>query len=141
VPIAEALGEPDPERRREILLQVVRDTVGPGLDPAELDLALAMAGDHAEEFFADLRAAAAAAAGEPQPDPPWLEHPWIDRLADLNVPVMAVVAPRAGGLRQAIAARAQDAEIVVSAASPGLAPVAERIRTAQLLERMLDRVS
>ena len=142
VPIAEALGEPDPGRRREILLQVVRETIGPGLDPAELDLALAMASDHAEEYFADLRAAAAVATDDtPQPDPPWLEHPWVDRLGDLNLPVMVVVGPRARSLALAIAARAKDAEIVISAASPGLAPVAERIRTAQLIDRMLDRVS
>ncbi len=141
VPIANALSEPDPARRRDIYLQVVRDTVGPGLDPEELELAVAMASDHADEFFADLQAAAAAAAGgRPLPDPPWMEHPWIDRLADLDVPLMAVLGPRAHGLRQVIADRAKDAEIIVSEGSPGLAPVGERIRTAEALVRILERV-
>jgi hypothetical protein len=98
VRVAEALSEPDPARRRAIYLQVVRETAGPGLDPAELELTLAMAGDHADEFFAELQAAAAAAAaGQPPPDPPWMDDPWIDRLADLTIPVTAVIGRRARG--------------------------------------------
>jgi hypothetical protein len=141
VPIANALSEPDPARRRDIYLQVVRDIVGPGLDPAEVELAMAMASDHADEFFANLQAVAAAGISGPLPDPPWMERPWIDRLADLNVPVMAVVGPRAHRYGEAIAARAKNAEIIVSEGSPGLAPVGERIRTAQILVRMLERIS
>jgi hypothetical protein len=142
LPVAEALSEPDPARRRAIYLQVVRETVGPDLDPAELELTLAMAGDHAEEFFADLQAAAAAAAaGEPPPDPPWMDDPWIDHLADLAVPVTAVVGPRGRGLGEAITARARHGEIVVAEGGPGLEPAGARVQAAQTLVRMLLRVS
>ena len=139
--LANALNEPDPARRREIYLQHVRDTTDPGLDPAELETVLAMASDHAEEFLADLHATATAAAtGEPQPDPPWMEHAWIDRLEDLNVPLTAVVGPR-GAIGEAIAARSAGAEIILTAAYPGLGgSAAERGRVAEALSRMIDRV-
>jgi hypothetical protein len=139
--LANALNEPDPARRREIYLQHVRDTTEPGLDRAELETVLAMATDHAEEFLADLQATAtAAAAGEPQPDPPWMERAWIDRLENLNVPVTAVVGPR-GAIGDAIAARSAGAEIILTAAYPGLGGSAfDRGRVADALGRMIDRV-
>jgi hypothetical protein len=138
-PVVDALDEDDPGRRREVLLQAVRDTAGPGVDPAELDRAVAMMSDHAEEFFAELRAAQAAiACGQPSADPPWLKRPWIDHLAELTIPVTAVVAPDARAVGEAVALRAADAEIVV--ARPGLAPVAEPSRSAEALLRMLDRL-
>jgi hypothetical protein len=132
LPVLDALRETDISRQREILMEVVSDTAGADVDMAELDRALGMVGDHAEEFFAELRE---------QPEPPWLGRPWIDHLAELTVPVTAVVAPGGAGeaLGEAITRRAADAEIVV--ASPRVTPVAEASLSADALLRMLDRVT
>jgi hypothetical protein len=137
-PIVGAMQEGDASRRRDILLRVVRETAGPDAESGELERMEGMIIDHAEEFFAYLRATIDAADGSAHPAPPWLEWPWIDRLADLTIPVTAVVAPRGLIIGDAIASRAADAEIVV--ASPGLAPVAEPGRSAAILIRMLDRL-
>jgi hypothetical protein len=141
-PVISALHEPDPGRRRDILLRVVRETAGPDLEPAQLELAIAMASDHAEELFADLRVTeTAVTAGLRQQDPPWLEQPWIDHVAELAIPITVVVGPRGLAIGEAVARRAVDVEVVVAEGSPGLAPVAERIRSADALVRMLDRVT
>src|SRR5450759_812888 len=67
----------DAGRLREVLLQTVRDTAGPDLPPDQLELALAMHSDHAQEMFEDLRSTAEAVAdGRVQSDPPWMERPW-----------------------------------------------------------------
>jgi hypothetical protein len=132
LPVMDALRETDASRRREILMEIVSDTAGADVDMAELERALGMVGDHADELFAELRA---------RPAPPWPERPWIDHVADLTVPVTMVVAPGVAGqaLGEAIAHRAADAEIVV--ASPRITPVAEASQSAQALLRMLDRVT
>jgi hypothetical protein len=149
LPIVSALDEPDAGRRRKILLNVVRTIAGQDLEPAGLELLLAMYSDHAEEIFADLRASAAdgdqSQAGEQtDPDelqlPPWLESPWIDRLAELNLPVTTVVSARGRVIAEAIARRAKDAEIVVAGAGAGLEPAADRARAADAILRMLDRI-
>lgn len=132
-PIVAALEEADPSHSRDILLKVVRDTAQPGVEPEELERVLAMTSDHAEEFYAYLRAAMVS-----EPDAPWLERPWIDRLADLAIPVTAVVDPRGQALAAAIARRAPDAEIVI--ASPRMTPVAAPGQAAEILVRMLGRV-
>lgn len=138
-PVVSALQEADPGRRREILLQTVRDTAGPDREPAGVELELAMTNDHAEEFFAHLQVTAAAADnGHVPPDPPWMERPWIDRLAELTVPVTAI---GVGPFPEAIARRAKDAEIVLAAGNGGMAPPADRARAVEALLRILDRVS
>ena len=132
----------DPELFREVLLQVARDTAGTNLPPDQLELALAMYGDHAGELYDDLHATAAAMAdGRIQPDPPWFQEPWLDHLGELAVPVTAVVPVHGRAVGEAIARRYRDAEIVFAEDSPGLAPVAERVRSAQALLRTLDLVS
>ena len=139
LPLANALEEEDACRRRDILMQVVRDTADPGADPVELDRVLAMTSDHAEEIFASLAEAAKPAdpQGE-QDDPPWLAQPWLDQLPGLAVPVMAVVAPQVPALGDVIARRAADAEIVI--AKPRLTPVADPAASVAALLRMLSRV-
>jgi len=139
LPIVSALDEPDADRRRDILLQVIRDTAEADAEPAQLALAAEMMSDHSEEFFADLRASAAAGTdGELPPAPPWIQRPWFDRLAELTVPVTAV---GAGLSAPAIARRARDAEIV-EAAGGGVtpSPAASRARAAEAILRMLDRL-
>lgn len=149
--VLSALDDPDSGRRREILLQVVRATAGQHLEPDALELLLAMYSDHADEIFANLQAFAAEGeqaqaseppgADEPAELPPWLERPWIDRLADLNVPVTTVVSERGRVIAEAIARRAKDAEIVVAGANAGLEPAEERARVADAILRMLGRIS
>jgi hypothetical protein len=139
LPLVNALEEEDAALRRDILIQVVRDTAGPGADPVELDRVLAMTRDHAEEIFASLAAAAEPADphGE-QGGPPWLRQPWLDQLPDLGVPVMAVIAPQVSTLGDVIARRAADAEIVI--AEPRLTPVPNPATSVAALLRMLSRV-
>jgi hypothetical protein len=141
LPIAAAVQEPDPARRNEILVSAVRALAGQEMPAAEAELAVAMFADHADELFAELRSAEQAATGPPQPDPPWVQRPWIDRLGELTVPVTAVVSQRGLSVGEAIARRAADTHIVVADASPGLAPPAERDRSAQALLQLLDRSS
>jgi len=120
-------------------VQVIRDTAGPDVESGELERVVRMISDHAAEFFTDLEEAqAAGAADRLQPDPPWLERPWIDRLAALTIPVMAVVAPHGAAIGEAIAGRAQDADIVI--ASAHLTPIAAPNRSTEALMRMLDRL-
>lgn len=136
-----ALVEDDPERQQEMFAALLRDTAGDN-DAAEEQLGVAMYSDHAEEYFADLRAIKAAAdERRPQPDSPWLVSPWIDRLGGLAIPVTAVVLPSRRSEGEAIARRARDAEIVEAEGSGGLAPAADRARGAEALLHMLDRVA
>lgn len=140
-PVVEAIHEPDPARWREIMVQVLRDTAAPDAEPAQLELAIAILSDHAEELFTDLQATAAAQAdGRTQPDPPWVLCPWYERLTDLTLPVTAVVAERDGYPAEPIARRAKDADIVVASSDPP-APADDRARAAAALLRMLDRIS
>jgi hypothetical protein len=151
MPVLSALDEPDPARRREILLEVVRVTAGQDLEPTALELLLAMYSDHADEVFAWLQTFAAegeqaqaadpAEADEPVEPPPWLERPWIDRLAELTMPVTTVVSARGQVIAEAIARRAKDAEIVVAGANAGLEPAENRARAADAILRMLGRIS
>jgi hypothetical protein len=139
MPIVEAIGEPDPARRRDIFLQVLRDMAGPDAEPAELELAIAMHGDHTDEYFGDLQDTAASADGRAEPDPPWFLRPWIDRLAELTMPVTVVGARVIG---EAIARRTMDTEIVdVMGGGALLAPAESRARAAAALLRILDRIS
>jgi hypothetical protein len=137
-PIVSAIHERDPDRGREILLQTVRDTAGPDRDPAGLEIELNMMSDHAEEFLAHLRVTAADVEdGRVRPDPPWMERPWIDRLAELTVPVTAI---GVGPFPEAIARRAKDVEVALAAGNGGMAPPSDRALAAEALVRMLDRI-
>jgi hypothetical protein len=140
LPIVEAVDEPDPVRRRDMLLQVLRDVAESDTEAAELELATAMFADHADEHFANLQELKAAAADQRmQPDPPWVMQPWIDRLGALSVPVMTVGDVSTG---EAIARRAQDAEVIDAMGGGAImAPAESRARAAEALLRMLDRVS
>lgn len=145
LPLYDVVRDPgaDVARFREVFGQVIRDTAVPGLPLDQLELALAMYSDHADEQFEYLRKLAAATDSRVrQPDPPWIQHPWIDRLQDLAVPVTAAVTARSLEWGNVIARRARDAEIVViSHGWTGLAPVADRIQAAEILLQMLDRVT
>lgn len=139
-PIVNALHHGDAGQRRDVLLQVIRDTAGPDIEPDELERILGMFSDHAEELFAELQAAEnATVAEQARPDPPWIERPWIDHLSDLTIPVTAVVTASSRAIGKVIATRAADAEIVV--ASSRTVPVAEPGKSAEVLLHMLGRLS
>jgi len=137
-PIVSAVDEPDPGRRREILLGVMNDIAGEyDLEPGHLEVLRGMMSDHADEYFAYLQEIVPEADGHMLPDPPWLQRPWVDRLGELAVPVTVVDRP--GPVWETIARRARDAEIAV-ALGTGFAPADDRIRGADALLRMLDRI-
>ena len=127
------------DRLRDVLVQVACDTAGPDAEPRELQRLIDMLTDHAGELLTHLQATqAAAAADRSLPDPPWLEQPWIDRLATLTVPVIAIVAPGSTALGDMIIRRARDAEIVVA---DQLVPVALPSGSAEVIVQMLDRLT
>jgi hypothetical protein len=139
LPVAAAVREGDIDRLRDVLVQVACDTAGPDAEPRELQRLIDMLTDHAGELLTSLRATQAAAAADPSPpDPLWLERPWIDRLATLTVPVIAIVAPGSTALGDMITRRARDAEIVVA---DQLVPVALPSGSAEVIVRMLDRLT
>lgn len=145
VPAAEVVRDSEAtlDRFREVILQVYRDIAVADMPTDQLELMLAMHSDHAEEYFLQLRKLAEASDSQVrQPDPPWMEHPWIDRLENLDAPVTAAVKAKGIEVGNAIARRAGDAEVVViSEGWVGLAPVADRIKAAGILLEMLDRVA
>lgn len=134
VPLVDAVREGDSDRIRETLMQLVGNTVDADMDSEDLARFVEMFTEHAGE----LRAFGEEAAADPlEPDPPWLEHPWIDRLETLAVPVTAVVPPQAAALGELIASRAGNAEIIVADPSPTM--FGEPGQAAAVLLRMLDR--
>jgi len=109
------------------------------MEPADVELAAVMFSDHSEEYFAELRAVAAARAdGQMRPDPPWVQRPWYERLAGLTMPVTVVVASSSSG--ETIASRARDAEIIEVTSGGVMAP-AGRLQAAEVFLGMLDRIS
>jgi hypothetical protein len=83
-----------------VVASVCREAYGGHLTPADLELAVRVTGDHADELMATVRetvAAARADAPPPHPGPRWL-----NRLAEVSVPVV-VGSRRFRGHREAIA--------------------------------------
>jgi hypothetical protein len=135
--------DPDPDFVRATCLKLARYIAPPDLPPDQLELYLAMHGDCALEVFASLQATAAAmaaAGNEPLPDPSWITQPWIDRLGGLAAPITVVISERGCSFAEVIARRASDVQIVITEGSPGIAIMAQRIRTAEILLDMVDRL-
>jgi hypothetical protein len=145
VPAVEVVRDPQGtvDRFREEILKAFRDTAVPDTPTDQLEFMFAMQSDHAEEYFQQLRKLAEAADSQVrQPDPPWRQHPWIDRLGNLDIPVTAAVTAKGIEVGSAIARRARNAEVVViSEGWIGLAPVQDRIKAAGILLNTLDRAA
>lgn len=145
-PLVAAMTDADPDRWRDLFVQVVRQTAAARTGPAEREIAAAMAADHAEEMRA--AALAFAAAEETERELPLdiqAEHVhtqgrWLDELASLTVPVMLVVSAPGRFYAEAIARIAPDVEIVVTDGGAGLGPPASRAQSADAILRMLERV-
>jgi len=144
-----ALHDADPDQWRTLIMQVVRQTSLAGLPPAELDLAVQIAGDHAAETRAELLAfEAASGADRALPDPVQLaglraRGQWLDQLTALTIPIVTVVpagrrfvAETIGRLAAHQEAVLTDGTILVGGALPGA-----REQAAAAIERMLNRLS
>jgi hypothetical protein len=147
--LVSALHDADAEQWRALVMQVIQQTSTTDLPPAELDLAVQIAGDHAAEFRAELLAFEAASAAKRQlPDHAQLARlhargRWLDQLADLTVPVMTVVPAPRRFVAETIARLAShpessltDGTILAGGAQPGA-----REQAAAAIEQLLDRVS
>jgi hypothetical protein len=147
-PLVSAMHDASPEQWRDMMIECLRQTSRPDLAPAELDLAIQMATDHAADVRAELLAFAAADAAERDlPDEVQLAQlhargRWLDQLAKLTVPVMTVVPAPMRHYAQTVSRYAAEAEIVIigSTIQPGGAQDGVRDEAAAAIVRMLDRV-
>ncbi len=145
--LADAMDDADPDRWRALLTDVVRQTAPPGSAAAEVELAAAIAGDHAAEMRAEMLAFAAACAAErPQPAAAELARleargQWLDRLAALSVPVLTVVPAQTRFVAETISRYAQRHDIVLTDNRDPLAPGGSRAAASAAIQRTLDRVS
>jgi hypothetical protein len=147
-PLVSVMHEASPEQWQEMMIDVVRQTSRPDLPPAELELAVQIATDHAADVRAELLAFAAAdSADRDLPDDVQLGQlhargRWLDQLARLAVPVMTVVPAPMRAYAQTVSRYAAEAEIVItfSTIQPGGARDGARDQVAAAIERMLDRV-
>ena len=138
-PVLEALHEPDPARRREMVVEAWRDRYGPHLAAGDLELACQVIGDHTEELLATAKDVAAnAEAGE---DMSWPSPPWIDRLGEIDIPVTVVVSKLALGMGRAVARRAREGQVIEAQAHTDLVWLEDRAAAVTALRHMLDRHS
>jgi hypothetical protein len=142
-----AMDDADPQQWRALLTDVVRQTAPAGATAAEVELAAAIARDHAAELRAELLAFAAASAAE-RPLPAELEvarlearGQWLDRLATLSVPVVTVVPARIRFVADTVGRFGQRHDIVLTDNRDPLAPGGSRHEARAAIERLLDRVS
>jgi hypothetical protein len=146
-PLADAMTSADDEQWRDLVVQVVRQTAPGDIPQAEVDLAVAIARDHAAEMRAQMLEFAAADARERElPDEVQLAHlrargQWIDRLAALTVPVMTVVPARGKFRAETMSRIAQRHEIVLTEPFNAMAPGGNRAQAAAAIQRMLNNVS
>jgi hypothetical protein len=147
-PLISVMHDASPEQWQETMIDVLRRTSRPDLPPAELELAVQIATDHAADVRAELLAFAAADAVERElPDEIQLAQlhargSWLDQLAGLAVPVLTVVPAPMRPYALTVSRYAAEAEIVITDSSiqPGGAQDGVRDQAATAIERMLDRV-
>jgi hypothetical protein len=123
-PVIEALEETDLARRRELVVGAWRDRYGPHLAPADLELACAVIGDHAEELLASVQAVAASA--ERGEDMSWSGQIDAGRLGEINLPMAVVVSENAARFGEAIQRHAPDSEVLVAKAQTDLVWLEDR---------------
>jgi hypothetical protein len=138
-----------PEEWRVLLTQTIRQTAPPGLSPGELDLVVQLAGDHAIEVRAELLDFERAESSERYlPEDAqrlWRRERgrWLDQLATLTLPVLAVVPGGERYIGQTIGRIARNLETLVVTEQGIVPPSTEAARelAAAAIERLLDRVS
>jgi hypothetical protein len=135
----DAAQETDPARRTELVVATWRDIYGPHLAAPDIELACEVIADHADEVLDIVtRGTAAAMAGEPVPQ---LGPPWVDRLAEVTVPVTLITNRRASRAGQALARRIPDGRFVVADAETDLVWLEDRAGARTAIEDMLLRVA
>ena len=138
-----------PEEWRVLLTRTIRQTAPPGLRSGELDLMVQIAGDHAAEVRAvllDFERAEVAERYQPV-DAQWLwrreRGRWLDQLATLKLPVLAVVPGPERFIGVTISRIARNLETLVvtgrGVVPPGTADA--RDQAAAAIEQLLDRLS
>lgn len=136
--LAYAAAETDPVRRTELVTGTWRDAYAGRLTAPDTELACQVAAGHADQVLtaiAAVRAAAATGAPPPLPGPPW-----VDRLAELGVPVTVVSARRASRVGQVIAAMVPDGRFVAAAADTDLVWLEDRAQAQAAITDMLSRL-
>jgi hypothetical protein len=134
--IIDATAETDAARRTELVTRTWRDAYAGRLAASDVELACqVIAGP--EVLAAVTAAAAAAAAGAP---PPQAGLPWVDRLAEISVPVTVVSARRASRMARAIAGIAPDGRFIAAAADTDLVWLEDRIQAKAAIRDMLGRL-
>jgi hypothetical protein len=135
-----------PDEWRDLLVQTIRQTAPPDVQPEELDLVVLMVADHAAEARAELIAfEAAEAAGLSSAEDLWARRrnrdEWLDQLATLTLPVLTIVPVPALFVGRTIGRLTGDTQIVVTHRSvvPPSSSVA-RDQAATAIERLLDRL-
>jgi len=138
-----------PDVWRELLTQTIRQTAPRGVPRDELDLAVQLAGDHAAEVRADLldceRAELAERYLPGDAQGLWRRERgrWLDQLATLTLPVLAVVPGPERFIGETIGRIARNLETLVLT-ERGIVPpsaAAARDQAAAAIERLLDRVN
>jgi hypothetical protein len=104
-----------------------------GLAP-DTELACQVAAGHVDQVLATM---AAAAAGAPPPLP---GPPWVDRLAELSVPVSVESARRASRLGRAIAGLVPDGRFVAADTDTDLVWLEDRAQAKAAITDMLSRL-
>jgi hypothetical protein len=134
--VLDALHETDSARRRSLVIQAWRDRYGPHLAAGDLELALKVIGDHAEELLAMSKQVAALA--EAGAGVPWPEESWVDRLGEIDVPVAVVVSRPAARIGAVIARQARDGQTITAAADTNLVWLEDRVTAVAAIRQMLS---
>jgi hypothetical protein len=145
-PLADALTDADADQWRALVAEVVRQTAPATTALADVDLAIAIASEHAEEMRAEMQAfAAASAADRDLGDDVQLAQlrargQWLDRLGALRVPVVVVVPYRTRFLAETVTRIAIDGDAVLTDGADTFAPGGSKAAAVAAIERMVDRV-
>ncbi len=139
-PLTDAiLHDPDAGRRRAALVSFARDYAGVSLEPPELELAVGMFSDHAEEIAAAVRAFAAAEAEDDAREQARPARSWEEQFGSVAMPMVLIVARRARPVADAVVA-GRPIEVVTADGMGGLALPPDRATGADTILRVLDRV-
>jgi hypothetical protein len=135
--IIDAAAETDAARRAELVTRTWRETYAGRLAASDVELACQVIAGHVDQILATVTVAAAAAAGAP---PPQAGLPWMDRLAEISVPVTVVSGRRASLIARAIAEMAPDGRFVAATADTDLVWLEDRIQAKAAIRDMLGRL-
>jgi hypothetical protein len=136
--LIDATAETDAARRAELVTRTWRDAYAGRLVASDVELACQVIAGHVYQVLATVTAvAAAAAAGAP---PRRLGCPWVDRLAEISVPVTEVSARRTGRVGRAIACMAPDGRFIAATADTDLVWLEDRTQAKAAIRDMLVRL-